>query len=100
MYKLMLVDDEEDVREGVVQEIDWAAIGLEVVGTAENGREALELAERLLPDIIVTDINMPFMDGLKLSELVREKFPATKIIILYLSWWLPMLPHLRQYSDN
>lgn len=82
MYKLMLVDDEEDVREGVVQEIDWAAIGFEIIGKAENGQEALELMERLLPDIIVTDIKMPFMDGLTLSEQIREKYPATKIIIL------------------
>jgi two-component system response regulator YesN len=82
MYKLMLVDDEEDVREGVFQEIDWQACGFEVIEKAENGQEALELMEKQVPDIVVTDIQMPFMNGLEMSELIREKYPMTKIIIL------------------
>ncbi|SEC47467.1 response regulator [Paenibacillus sp. GP183] len=82
MYKLMLVDDEEDVREGVFQEIDWEACGFEVIEKAENGQEALELMEKQIPDIVVTDIQMPFMNGLEMSELIREKYPMTKIIIL------------------
>jgi two-component system response regulator YesN len=82
VYKLVLVDDENDVREGILQEIEWEAIGFEVVGTAENGKEAYDLMERLAPDIVVTDIKMPFMDGLVLSELVRQKYPAIRIIIL------------------
>ncbi len=82
MYKLLLVDDEADVREGVIQEIDWQKAGFEVVGTAENGNEALELIEKFLPDVVVTDIKMPFMDGLQLSEMVRKQYPTTKIIIL------------------
>ncbi|HEX2946872.1 MAG TPA: response regulator [Clostridia bacterium] len=82
MYKLILVDDENDVREGILQEIDWRAIGFEVVGTAENGKEAYDLLERLVPDIVVTDIKMPFMDGLVLSELIRQKYPDTRIVIL------------------
>ncbi|MCG6197381.1 response regulator, partial [Anoxybacillus sp. LAT_38] len=56
MYTLLLIDDEEDVREGVVREIDWQAYGFAVVGTAENGQEALEKMERSVPDIVVTDI--------------------------------------------
>ena len=82
MYKLVLVDDESDVREGILQEIDWRTIGFEVVGTAENGKEAYDLLEKLVPDIVVTDIKMPFMDGLDLSELIRQKYPDTRIIIL------------------
>ncbi|MFD2368548.1 response regulator [Brevibacillus sp. GCM10020057] len=82
MYKLILVDDEEDVREGVSQEIDWHAYGFEVLAKAENGKEALDLVERLRPDVVVTDIRMPFMDGLQLAEAVRSQFPATRIIIL------------------
>ncbi|OPH50694.1 DNA-binding response regulator [Paenibacillus ferrarius] len=82
MYKLLLVDDEEDVREGVVREVDWDAIGFEVVETAENGREALEMVERLQPDLVVTDIQMPFMNGLQLAEAIRERFPTIKLIIL------------------
>ncbi|MED4585314.1 response regulator [Brevibacillus choshinensis] len=82
MYKLILVDDEEDVREGVSQEIDWHGYGFEVLAKAENGKEALDLVERLRPDVVVTDIKMPFMDGLQLAEAVRRQFPATRIIIL------------------
>lgn len=82
MYKLILVDDEADVREGVLREIDWAACGFQVADVAENGREALEMAERVAPDVVVTDIRMPFMDGLQLSEEIRRLYPAAKIIIL------------------
>jgi two-component system, response regulator YesN len=82
MYKLILVDDEEDVREGLTQEIGWEQFGFEVVGTAENGKEAYELIERLVPDVIVSDIMMPFLDGLSLAKLVRENYPDIKIILL------------------
>ncbi|WP_201319293.1 response regulator [Paenibacillus sp. EPM92] len=82
MYKLILAEDEEDVREGIVQEIDWARYGFEVADTAENGKDAMELIERWVPDVVVTDIKMPFMDGLQLSEWIRERYPTTKVIIL------------------
>lgn len=82
MYKLMLVDDEADVREGVIQEVDWPSVGFEVVATAENGKEALELLDKLRLDVLVTDISMPFMNGLELSKMVRTSLPTTKIIIL------------------
>ncbi|OXM85081.1 response regulator transcription factor [Paenibacillus rigui] len=82
MYKLVLVEDEEDVRESIVQEIDWASCGFEVADKAENGKEAMDLIERIVPDVVVTDIKMPFMDGMQLSEWIREKYPTTKIIIL------------------
>jgi two-component system, response regulator YesN len=82
VYKLIFVDDEQDVREGLTHEIDWAQHGFEVVGTAENGKEAYELIERLNPDVIITDIMMPFLDGIGLSRLVREHYPQTKIILL------------------
>jgi two-component system, response regulator YesN len=82
MYKLILVDDEEEVRKGILKKIDWEAYGFEIAGEAENGVEALEIAERVLPDVVITDIKMPFMDGLELSEKLRERLPATKILIL------------------
>lgn len=82
MYKLILVDDEEEVRKGVLEKIQWNKYGFEVVGEAENGIEALEKAEKTLPDIVITDIKMPFMDGLALSERLKEKLPTTRIIIL------------------
>ncbi|MGG6313276.1 response regulator [Paenibacillus macerans] len=82
MYKLILADDEEDVREGLLRLIDWDSLGYEVMETAENGKEASELVEKHVPDVVVTDIQMPFMNGLQLAEWIREKYPATKIIIL------------------
>lgn len=82
MYKLLLVEDEEDVRDGLVEEISWELHGFQVTGTAENGREALEWMEKEMPDIVVTDIQMPFMNGLELAAWIREHAPSTKIIIL------------------
>lgn len=82
MYKVLLVDDEADVREGLVQEIQWGACGFTIEGTAENGREAVELAERLEPDVVITDISMPFQDGLQLASWLREFQPLCKIVIL------------------
>ncbi|WP_379129375.1 response regulator [Paenibacillus sp. sgz500958] len=82
MYKLILVEDEEDVREGIIGQIDWEKYGFEVVDQAENGREAAESIDRHLPDVVVTDIQMPFMNGLQLAEWIRSRHPNTKIIIL------------------
>jgi two-component system response regulator YesN len=82
VYRVLLVDDEEDVREGLVVEVDWEALDLRIVGLAENGREALEMAERVEPDIVVTDISMPFMDGLELAKRLRERNSLVKVVIL------------------
>ncbi len=82
MYKLILAEDEEDVREGIIAQIDWEQYGFEIVDQAENGREAADSIDRLLPDVVVTDIQMPFMNGLQLAEWIRSRHPNTKIIIL------------------
>lgn len=81
-YKLILVDDEEDVREGLLGQIQWESLGYQVMDTAENGKEAAEMVEKHHPDVVVTDIQMPFMNGLQLSEWIRNHYPGTKIIIL------------------
>ena len=82
MYSLMLVDDEVDVRKAILETMDWQALGFAVVGEADNGRDALELAERLAPDVIITDIRMPFMDGIEFVRALREQNPVTKVIFL------------------
>ena len=59
LYGVMLVDDEEAVRQAIASKLEWEKIGFEVIATAENGEEALELAEKLRPDVVMTDIKMP-----------------------------------------
>lgn len=81
LYKILIVDDEEEIRLGIIKKIDWENYGFTIVGDAQNGIEALEKAETLQPDIIMTDVRMPFMDGLELGSKILEIFPSTKIII-------------------
>ena len=82
LYSFVLVDDEPEIREGIRDTIPWEELGFRFVGACANGSEALELAERTPPDVLMTDINMPFMDGLALSERLGLVAPATKIIII------------------
>ena len=82
MYSLMLVDDECDVRKAILETIPWGELGFEIVGEAENGREALDIAEKLNPDVIITDIKMPFMDGIEMVKALREYNPTTKVVFL------------------
>lgn len=80
-YKVLLVDDEEDARQSIVNKLDWPALGFEVVGQAGNGQEALELCEQLAPDVIMTDIQMPFMDGLELCRRAKQLLPGVRVAI-------------------
>ena len=81
LYRIILVDDEEEVRKSIIRKIKWEENGFLVVGDAENGEDALEKIEALEPDLILTDIRMPYMDGLTLAERVRQKYPSMKIVI-------------------
>ena len=81
-YQVMLADDENDVLEVIQKKIDWNALGLEEPVKASNGVEALELAEKVQPDIVMTDIKMPYMDGLELARQLRQLYPDIRIIIL------------------
>lgn len=80
-YSVLLVDDEEDVIQTIIRRIDWESLGFEVMGYAHNGLEALELAEERQPDVVMTDIKMPYMGGLELSKRLKELYPTLKIII-------------------
>jgi two-component system response regulator YesN len=82
MYKVLLVDDESFVLEGLKRRVHWQDLNLEIVGTASDGLEAIRKIEQLQPDILVTDIIMPIMDGIKLIETIRELDLSVKIIIL------------------
>ncbi len=79
---VLVVDDEYLVRYGLRTTIDWERHGLELVGEAEDGEAGLELAVKHRPDIIVTDMSMPFLDGIGLMEQVRARGIGSKIIVL------------------
>jgi two-component system, response regulator YesN len=81
-YRVFLVEDEIVAREGMRNKVNWATAGFEFVGEAPDGEVALPLIENLQPDLLITDIKMPFMDGLQLSKIVRERMPWVKIVIL------------------
>lgn len=82
MLKVFLVEDEIIIRNGVKNNIPWEQEGFTFVGEAGDGELAWPLIKQTKPDILITDIRMPFMDGLELSGLVRKELPDTKIIIL------------------
>ena len=82
MIKLFLVEDEIVMRDGIRRHIDWEKEGIEFVGEAGDGELAYPMILEQKPDILVTDIKMPFMDGLELSELAKKALPELKIIIL------------------
>ena len=81
LYRILLVDDEEEVRKGIIRKMEWEKLGFEVAGDAENGEEALEKVEQLQPDVVITDIRMPYMDGLTLTRRIREKYPSIRVLI-------------------
>ena len=82
MVKVFLVEDEAIIRHGIRDNIDWASHGFEFAGEAGDGEYAYPLILKAQPDILVTDIKMPFMDGLELSRLVKKTLPRTRIIVL------------------
>jgi two-component system, response regulator YesN len=82
MYKLLLVDDERLILEGISQVVDWNKAGTELVGTARNGIEAMEKIEAMRPDIVISDISMPGLDGLGLVQKCSGQFPEVKFILL------------------
>lgn len=82
MYKVMIVDDEAVVRIGLKNTIHWNEHGFELIGDYASGREAWDAVELDKPDLVISDISMPFMDGLELARLITEQYPYIKIVIL------------------
>lgn len=82
MYKVLLVDDEALIREAISENIQWEELGFSFMGACENGKQAIEVMEKEQPDLLLTDINMPFVDGMELTKFVYENYPDTKVIII------------------
>ena len=82
MLKTFLVEDEVIVRETIKRMIPWEQYGFELAGEAADGEMALPLILKCRPDLLITDIKMPFMDGLTLCKLVKKELPDIKIVIL------------------
>lgn len=82
MYKVVVVEDETMARKGIILTIDWSALGCVVVGEAANGEEGAALVARLAPDIVVTDVKMPRMDGVEMITKLRAEGCTAKFIIL------------------
>ncbi len=82
MYSVFAVDDEPIVLEGIRSKIDWEGSGFTFAGEATDGEIALSMIHEIKPDILITDIKMPFMDGLQLAEAIKRTQPWIKIIIL------------------
>ncbi len=82
MLRTFLAEDEIVVRENIKKMVPWEQYGFELVGEASDGEIALPLIKKLKPDLLITDIKMPFMDGLTLCKVVKKEFPDIKIVIL------------------
>ncbi|WP_027628861.1 response regulator [Ruminiclostridium cellobioparum] len=82
MNKLLIADDDEIICRGLSKCIDWEKYGLDIVGAVYDGEVALQYVERYKPDIVIVDINMPFVDGIEFSYIMKERYPEIKIIIL------------------
>ncbi len=82
MYSIVLVDDESQVRKTIISCIPWNDLGFEIIGEAENGLEAIDIINEKSPDLVITDIKMPYLDGLDLIKTIKETNPALSVIIL------------------
>ncbi|PYI54306.1 response regulator [Paenibacillus flagellatus] len=84
MFRVLIVDDHKHAREGM-RAILGTDASFEIVGEATSGREAIELTERCMPDLVLMDIHMPAMDGLEATKAIKEKYPYIKIVMVTVS---------------
>lgn len=82
MLKMIIADDDEIIRSRLVNRIDWTAIGYEIADQAADGRELLEKTKELKPDVILTDIKMPFMSGIEFVEEIKRSQLKTEIVVI------------------
>ena len=72
-YTILLADDEEEVIQAIMRKMDWEGLGFSVIGNAANGIKALEMVEEFQPDVVMTDIKMPYMDGMQLANRIKDR---------------------------
>jgi two-component system response regulator YesN len=82
MYRVMIIDDEMSARRLLQESIDWKSLGMELVGEAASGIEAINIIDELRPDIVFVDISMPFMNGIEFTKVATERYTDLVIIIL------------------
>lgn len=82
MIRVVVVDDEAVARRGIVMGVDWAKLGCEIAGEAASGEEGVALVSRVAPDLIITDIRMPHMDGIEMMNELRKRGCRAHVIVL------------------
>lgn len=82
MIKLLVLDDEYITRKGIINNINWSDLGVVLIEEARDGLEGLDMASRLKPDIIISDIRMPRMNGIEFCKQIREQIPECRIIFI------------------
>lgn len=82
MISVLIVDDEKLICETLAHYIKWPEIGIDAVYEATDGVEAMTLIHKKKPDIMITDIKMPHMDGIKLAQIIRKDFPSIRLVFL------------------
>lgn len=82
MYKVMIVDDEQNIREGILELVDWESLNCTIVGAMSNGDQAIQYLKENSVNIVITDIRMPIVDGITLAKYINKNHPAISVIIL------------------
>lgn len=82
MMKVLVVDDEPLVRQLVMHCINWRDYGLEIIGQAESAESGMDLIEEARPDVVITDIMMPAVNGLEFTAMIKEKYPQIRVILI------------------
>ena len=82
LHTVLLVDDETTIRDGLKHMIRWEQEGFRLLGDAANGQEALTLIQQLQPEIVITDLKMPQMDGIQLTTIIQQQYPSIHFLVL------------------